>query len=269
MIIEFFGPPASGKTTFAHALAGRLRDRGYIARVILCYQPRNNGEGWDSFGVFSVIIRISSAIVSIISILLSYFRAKDEITITNKLIGLVPPESIMWRVRMWQYIIRLSSCWKQARKSTDITIFDQGFVQVVGSLAMFNGAADDTLIAQALHFAPHADFAVRIVVPRDVVETRLRARMKCEPAAERLFEVDVAGNMNSFRVFDNIGDVLSRTHRNIVSVQPIDQRSTFSGLCRVEEEILAQLSQVEDPVIKSGRRRNALPTKPGQRKSEV
>ncbi|SFO66627.1 Membrane protein involved in the export of O-antigen and teichoic acid [Mesorhizobium sp. NFR06] len=200
-----------------------------------------------------------------IFILLFSFREKYEFGISNKLTRLMPPESIIWRVRIWQYITRLSRCWKQARKSTDIAIFDQGFVQAIGSLAMFNGAADDTLIAQALHFVPQADFVVRMVVPRDVVETRLRARMMCEPAAERLFEVDVADNMNFFRVFDNIGDVLSRAHQNIVLVQTIDQRSTFSGLCRVEEEILARLSQIEAPV---GRRRNALPTMRGPRKYE-
>jgi len=109
---------------------------------------------------------------------------------------------------------------------------------------MFNGAADDRSIAQALHFAPQADLVVRMVVPRDVVEARLRARMMSEPAAERLFEVDVAGNMNSFGVFDDIGDVLSKAHRNTVSIQPIDQQSTFSGLRRVEEEILARLCPV-------------------------
>ncbi|KAA3441997.1 hypothetical protein C7I87_32925 [Mesorhizobium sp. SARCC-RB16n] len=168
---------------------------------------------------------------------------------------------------MWQYMVRLSSCWEQARKSTDITIFDQGFVQAVGSLAMFNGAADDESIAQALHFAPQADLVVRVAVPRDDVEARLHARMMSEPAAERLFEVDVAGNMNSFQVFDNIGDVLSRAHRSIVSVQPVDPQSTFRGLCRVEEEILARLSPIAVPVIK--KRRSELPIRRRHRKNEV
>lgn len=138
---------------------------------------------------------------------------------------------------------------------------------MVGSLAMFNGAADDTSIAQAIHFAPQADLVVRVVVPRDDVEARLRARMMAEPAAERLFEVDVAGNMNSFEVFDNIGDVLSRAHRNIVSVQPTDPQSTFRGLCRVEEEILARLSQIGVPAAK--RRRNELPSRRRHRKNAV
>lgn len=267
MIIEFFGPPASGKTTFAHALASRLRGRGYVAKVILCYQPRSRGGSWSFFGVLSIISRISSAMFSIISVLLSESGTKFEIKIASELVKIIPPESIIWRIRIWQYIVRLSRCWEQARKSADITIFDQGFVQAVGSLAMFSGAADDGSITQALHFAPQADLVVRVVVPRDDVEARLHARMMREPAAERLFEVDVTGNMNSFQVFDNIGDALSRAHRNIVSVQPVDPQSTVRGLCRVEEEILARLPQIEVPVIK--RRRNELPIGRRHRKNEV
>jgi hypothetical protein len=267
MIIEFFGPPASGKTTLAHALADRLRERGYMAKVILCYQPRSRGGVWNLFGFIAIIYRIFSALFSNIAIIISSIKTRFEFKISIGLIKLIPPKSIIWRVRICQYIIRLSSCWKRARQSTDITIFDQGFVQAVGSLAMFNGAAEDTLIAQALRFAPQADLIVRIVVPRDVVETRLRARMMCEPAAERLFEVDVADNMNSFRVFEDIGDVLSRAHRNVVPIQAIDQQSTLSGLCRVEEEILARLSKIKPPVIKG--RRNELPTRRRHRKSEV
>lgn len=267
MIIEFFGPPASGKTTFAHALAGRLRDRGYMARVILCYQPRSRGGGFGFSAIFSIISRMSSAAFSILSILISSSGINREVKIANGLVRIIPPESITWRIRIWQYVVRLSRCWEQARKSADITIFDQGFVQVVASLTMFNGAADDRPIAQALHFAPQADLVIRVVVPRDDVEARLHARMMAEPAAERLFEVDVAGNMNSFEVFDNIGDVLSRAHRNIVSVQPVDPQSTLRGLCRVEEEILARLSRIEVPVAR--RRRTNLPTRRRHGKNEV
>ncbi|QPC91657.1 AAA family ATPase [Mesorhizobium sp. INR15] len=261
MIIEFFGPPASGKTTLAHALASRLRDRGYMAKVILCYQPRSRGEGWDFLGIFSVGYRMSSAAFSVLLVLFSSFWERYEIKISAKLLNIMPPESIKWRARIWQYIIRLSRCWKQAQRSTNITIFDQGFVQAIGSLAMFNSAADDALIAQALQVAPQADLVVRIIVPRDVVETRLRARMTCEAAAERLLEVDIADNMNAFRVFDDIGEILVSAHRNIVSIQSIDQQSSSSGLRQVEEEILARLSLIEVSAISKGRERNDLPAK--------
>jgi adenylate kinase family enzyme len=39
MIIELFGPPGAGKTTFARALAARLRERGHTVDLILSQRP--------------------------------------------------------------------------------------------------------------------------------------------------------------------------------------------------------------------------------------
>ncbi|MDX8456313.1 oligosaccharide flippase family protein [Mesorhizobium sp. VK9D] len=248
MIIELFGPAGSGKTTFANALAKHLRDHGYVANVTLCYLPRSRGEGRDRFGIFTVISRISSAIFMTVLVFLSSFGRNNGITSANQLIRTLPPKSPIWRIRIWQYIVRLSRCWTQAQGSTNIIIFDQGFVQAIGSLAMFNGAADDRLIARALESTPRADLVVWMAVPRDVVEARLQARLNREPAAERLFEVDVAGNMQAFDVFDKIGNVLQSAQRSKVSVQAVDEQSIAHELSRVEGEILTRLSRTGVPV---------------------
>jgi len=60
MIIEFFGPPGSGKTTFAHALAQQLRGKGYHAKVALSYKPSTRAAKYD-LGIFLFISRIVSA----------------------------------------------------------------------------------------------------------------------------------------------------------------------------------------------------------------
>lgn len=249
MIIEFFGPPGSGKTTFANALADHLRSRGYAVKVALCYRPRNKGDGWDRFAILSIATRISSAVISVFAAFLSSLAGDTRIRTGNLLIGLIPPKNAIWRARIWQYIVRLSGCWKQAQESPDITIFDQGFVQAIGSLVVFNGAADASMIARALNFVPRADLVVRVIVPGEIVEQRLQARMKQEPAAERLFEVNVAGSMNAFAVFDEIGDVLDSAHRSTVSVRPVDKESAERDLRRVEEDILARLSRVGSPLV--------------------
>ena len=39
MIVELFGPPGVGKTTFACAVADRLRERGRDVKLVLSYRP--------------------------------------------------------------------------------------------------------------------------------------------------------------------------------------------------------------------------------------
>ncbi|TIW22283.1 MAG: exopolysaccharide biosynthesis protein [Mesorhizobium sp.] len=253
MIIELFGPAGSGKTTFANALAKHLHDHGYVAKVTLCYLPRDRGGGWDRFGIFAVISRVSSAILITVLALLSSFWQNSDISSANKLVRTIPPKSLIRRILIWQYIVRLSRCWTQAQGSTNIIIFDQGFVQAIGSLAMFNGAADDRLIVRALESTPRADLVVGMAVPRDVVEARLQTRMMHEPPAERFLEVDVAGNMQFFDVFEKIGNVLRSAQRSNVSVGAVDEQSIASGLCQVEQEIQTRLSRTGVPFINDTR----------------
>ncbi|TIU15980.1 MAG: exopolysaccharide biosynthesis protein, partial [Mesorhizobium sp.] len=94
--------------------------------------------------------------------------------------------------------MNLSRCWDQAKQSRDVIIFDQGYVRVIGSLAMFNETADNVTLAKALSLAPVADFTLRVVVPQTIVETRLLQRMEHEPPAERIFEADLDTNLRAF-----------------------------------------------------------------------
>ncbi|TIU34560.1 MAG: exopolysaccharide biosynthesis protein [Mesorhizobium sp.] len=253
MIIELFGPAGSGKSTFANALAKHLRDHGYVAKVTLCYLPRDRGGSWDRFGIFAVISRISSAIFITVLALLSSFWRNSDIASANKIVRTIPPKSLIRRILMWQYIVRLSRCWTQAQGSANIIIFDQGFVQAIGSLAMFNGAADDRLIVRALESTPRADLVVGMAAPRDVVEARLQRRMMHEPPAERFLDVDVAGNMQFFDLFEKIGNVLRSAQRSNVSVGAVDEQSIASGLCQVEQEIQTRLSRTGVPFINDTR----------------
>ena len=51
MIVEIFGPPAAGKTTLAHALAGQLRERGFAVDLALSYRPSELAGGGASRAV--------------------------------------------------------------------------------------------------------------------------------------------------------------------------------------------------------------------------
>lgn len=239
MIIELFGPPGSGKTTFAHALAIQLHNRGYRARVALSYKPSKRAGIFD-IGIFLFISKIMSAVLSTSKILISAWGTKD-ISISLSIVRLVPPKSRIWRARIWQYILQLSRYWGKAEASSDIIIFDQGYVQSIGSLATFNGCTDKAALAQALSMVPKADFTIRVVVPYAVVESRLRQRMEHEPPAERIFEADLDTNMRSFGVFGVINDILTDSGRDVISVEFQDGHSTSKSVLQVEERIISTI----------------------------
>ncbi|MBN9552001.1 MAG: polysaccharide biosynthesis C-terminal domain-containing protein [Alphaproteobacteria bacterium] len=244
MIIEFFGPPGSGKTTFAHTLAEQLRGKGYRARVALSYRPSTRVGSFD-FGILLFVSRIMSAILSTSRILIFSVGQLSDLSMSLSLVRLITPKGQIWRVRIWRYILLLSRYWNRAEHSPEIVIFDQGYVQAIGSLAMFKGGADNDLLAKALSLAPQADLTVRLVVPSAVVENRLRRRMEHEPPAERIFEADLNVNMSSVGVFESINDLLAISGRKVISVENTDNRKKLEGICKVEKKIISELSRMD------------------------
>jgi O-antigen/teichoic acid export membrane protein/thymidylate kinase len=239
MIIELFGPPGSGKTTFAHALARQLQTGGYCVEVALSYQPSDR-VGILDFGIFLFISKIASAIFSTSKILLSS-GGTTGLSLSLSLVKLIPPKSYLWRARIWQYIFQLSRYWGQVAESPDIVIFDQGYVQSIGSLATFNGCVDKAALVKALSLAPKADLTIRVVVPYGTVERRLRQRVEREAAGERIFEAGIDTNMSSFAVFGAIDDILVESGRKVTSVEVPDGYSTLEGIRQVEQEIISAL----------------------------
>jgi O-antigen/teichoic acid export membrane protein/thymidylate kinase len=242
MIIELFGPPGSGKRTFAHALARRLRGEGYQVTVALSHRPRERGSSVD-LGIFLAIFRIISAIFSTSKILLSPRGRIKDLSTSLSIIRMMPPKKRIWRARLWQHILKLSRRWDEAKQSRDVVIFDQGYVQAIASLAMFNGTADKAALAKALSLAPAADFTLRVVAPRAIVETRLQQRMEHEAPAERIFEADFDTNMRAFGVFQSINEILVASDRKVIPIQTLDDQSSLEGIQCVERKIISKILQ--------------------------
>ena len=245
MIIELFGPPGSGKTTFAHELARHLHESGYSVKVMRSNPRRTVQSQFDRYGILYFIYRICSAFAHTTYAIATSPMAQAEIKISGDLVKIMPPSQMIWRIRLWQYIVKLSRRWNAARTSKDIIIFDQGFVQAIVSLAIFNGAADEALLSAALDLAPPADFVIRLLAPRDIVEMRLRKRMQHGSKAAQLLEVKIATNMESFKIFEDVNRAASKTRRVILPIEPLDHESTQRCIGLVEKIISNSLNGLD------------------------
>ncbi|SFN88043.1 AAA domain-containing protein [Mesorhizobium sp. NFR06] len=239
MIVELFGPPGSGKTTLAHALVSRLREDGYRADVIRSYRPAVRSGALD-LGVFLFMTRIVSATVSTAKVIFFPPNGRSNLSKSLLMLRAMPPKKPIWRARIWQHILKLSHAWDRARLDQDILIFDEGYVQAVGSLALLNGNADKAVLGTMLSNVPAADLTIRVTAPRAAVAARLRRRMESEPPAERLFEADFDVNMRSLSVFKTISDILAISGRDVICARTSSQRSTMMSTQDVERAIIAK-----------------------------
>ncbi|MFX7784348.1 hypothetical protein ABTJ92_19175, partial [Acinetobacter baumannii] len=92
-----FGPPGSGKTTFAYALSHRLRERGYASSVVLSYRPGDASSAFDPGGVIAAARRISRAIIVAFSMTFLMSGDQGEISLAINLVRMLPPKRLIWK----------------------------------------------------------------------------------------------------------------------------------------------------------------------------
>jgi RecA/RadA recombinase len=245
MIIELFGPPGSGKTTFSRALTAHLQARGHVAELKLSYRPAEGLPALDRCEAnlappqSAVIRRLGRPLVEMLTIARHPFANSRDVRAAVDLLRILPPRSIISAIKESQYISRLSHSWHQASGAAHIALFDQAFVQLVCSLALLGGGADDTRIAQALDCAPKSDLLIRLEAPLGLLKARLDDRRRLQSTIEKLFESGLEASLASVPMIDRLHNLLLKQGRSVVCASSLDQRSLYEGVERIEQQLTA------------------------------
>jgi len=240
MLIELYGPPGCGKTTFAHALAQRMQTRGVTAEVLLSYQPGTYRSSTDPAGLVYAARRVLSAAANLIVMTCMAAAKRRSFALAMKLIATLPPSNPIWLLRYSQYILRLADTWNH-RSADGIAIFDQAFVQAVCSLALLTWRADEPSLNHALDIVPESDLTIRLNVPKAILTSRLAGRINRESFMERLFEADLGTNLRAAEIANRLDVLLGTRGRAIMSFSPIDELTLEDALTQAEEEIMNKL----------------------------
>ena len=245
MIVELFGPPGVGKTTLAFALVDRLRERGHDIRPIFSYRPSEdpfaplrNPPRPNATAAARRLLRPAFAVEALGSVC-SAFAGAREADMPANLMRLLPPKSIVWSIRLHQYMSRLTRSWSDAAASRQTSLFDQGFVQAVCSLALLSRTADQELVAHALKSTPRADLLIKLQAPRELLEARLAERQRRQGRLEQLFELDLKTTLDSVPIIDRLYELIQRDGRSVMCIDSVDRQALCDAVDRIEWELMA------------------------------
>ena len=250
MIVELFGCPGAGKTTFARALAASLRERGHTVDLFLSHRPGEcspneirSASLLPAQQFASTIGRLIRPFAEMITLARHPRTVSQDVGTALTLIRILPPSSRFWSFRIAQYVSRLSRAWLQAPDGGHIVLFDQAFVQVVCSLALLCGEANEGLISDALDVIPKSDLLVLMRAPPEILEARLLDRQRLESTLERLLEFDLATSLRSLDIVDCLSGLLLKRGTKIVTAASLDQGSLDEAVEQVETQIMARFGR--------------------------
>jgi thymidylate kinase len=247
MIIELFGPPGAGKTTLAHALTRRLHESGHIVELMLSYRPAEHRSSpaprpssLTGRQLAAVRRRLSRPLLEMLAIGCHPFAMSHAIGTATVLMKLLPPRTMAVGMRLSQYILRLSHSWCRASAAGHIVLFDQGFMQLVCSLALLSRLTDNSLIARALDAVPRPDVLIRLDAPPETLAARLNDRQRRQSGIERLFEPDLETHLKSVGIIDELYRLLLCRGQSVICASSLDQQSLSESIEAIEDALAAR-----------------------------
>ncbi len=242
MIIELFGAPGSGKTTFAHNLAERLRARGYQVGMLLSLRP-DEGDARRTGRTSSLAAAAMRLIRPIDRLMHDVRRAAlhgAELDATWRLLRAMPPRGPLWSIRLYRYALHLNCAWPAARQTSHPVLVDQGFVQLLGSLAVLSGTTDLSRIANLLRIIPAPDLLIRVQASDETLRHRLEARLAGQGWLERRLEFPVEENLRLASVLGDLCLLLRQSCREVISLCSTDMNATARIATIIEERLALQ-----------------------------
>ena len=241
MMVELFGPPGSGKTTFARALTAQLQEWGFAVEQKLSARPMERdarpSNGADVRCKHILIRRASRPLAEVSRMALHPLRNARDIMMAVNLMRVLPPSNVISRIKFSQYTSRLAHSWYRLACPTKIALFDQAFVQAICSLAQRAGINDASLIAKALDLVPRSDVVIRLNTPLTLVEARLNERRRRQTAIELLFESDLKTSLSSVSIIEHLHTILLSRGDVVLNASSVDQDSLKTSVHRVAERI--------------------------------
>lgn len=214
--IEIIGPPASGKTTLAVALAARLKRSGHAVQLAISARPE---EPTGTLRQKSRLGKLAEVLAQVVH--------RDPVT--DALLQLMPIRGRLTALRRRRYIAHLG----QIAATHGVLVQDQGYLCAIAGLAIDAQRSDSGTLDRAVNLVPLPDLVVRLCVPEAITAARLEQRHQRLGPGQRLLERGMADNRRLENVFDRLADLLAQRGRCVLRFPVRDHASLDTAVTEI------------------------------------